>query len=402
MAMNGGIWESFAFLVLFFSLFSFLGWILETIFRSIQQKKFVNAGFLYGPFVPIYGFGCLTLFLLNSAFGFLPVWVLFVVYMAGATILEYVASAIMERLFSLKLWDYSHLPLHINGRVCALFSLAWGFLGLFYSFVLEKPALRLLGTVPVTAGIILSILLTVYFFIDSFYSSRLYLRFSQLVRELLEKSDWSSLPHLLTEKIREKLPTRILRPLVKFPALVRQFQTRWTSFAGQSISKWRSAARPFYSVSEMEIFLRNDPVTAPVVTPVLDHPAFQELKRYRHHHTTIYDHNIIVAYLSYRFAGILPVNKSALLRGALLHDFFFYDWRTEKPPSGKLHAFEHPRISLANARQHFDSLTPAECDIITKHMWPLTVDPPRHLETLVVSMADKAAAVMEYIEASRS
>ena len=84
-----------------------------------------------------------------------------------------------------------------------------------------------------------------------------------------------------------------------------------------------------------------------------------------------------------------------LTRGALLHDFFHYDWRVEKPRSGGLHGFEHPREALENAEEDFGPLTRVERDCVLRHMWPLTPVPPRYPESLLVCMADKAVALNE-------
>jgi uncharacterized protein len=77
-------------------------------------------------------------------------------------------------------------------------------------------------------------------------------------------------------------------------------------------------------------------------------------------------------------------------RGAILHDFFLYDWRDHDEPDlhrKKFHGVEHPLIALANAKKHF-SVNEIEEDIIKKHMWPLTIVPPKYKESFIVSFID--------------
>jgi len=138
-----------------------------------------------------------------------------------------------------------------------------------------------------------------------------------------------------------------------------------------------------------------------IVQDILFHPVFCRLDTFYHHYDSIYMHSVYVAYLSYRIGSFLnlfmTVNLYALARGAILHDFFLYDWRKERPPSGKLHAFEHPKEALKNALRCFPDISPVEKDIITKHMWPLCRSFPLYLETWIVILADKFVAGIEFM-----
>ena len=89
----------------------------------------------------------------------------------------------------------------------------------------------------------------------------------------------------------------------------------------------------------------------------------------------------------------IPVNTHALLRGALLHDYFLYDWH-EKNAGHRFHGFTHPATALKNAQEDF-MLTPVEKDIIARHMFPLCPIPPRCREAWLVCAADKYCALLE-------
>lgn len=129
------------------------------------------------------------------------------------------------------------------------------------------------------------------------------------------------------------------------------------------------------------------------VQDILHNKDFKSLQRYTHHGTTTcYHHTLEVAWLAYRLATALKRDHVAATRGALLHDFFMYNWRTGGP---RLHGFRHPRIAYNNASKHF-ALSPIEKDSILRHMWPLTLLPPRYPESWIVTIADKIVSVIDY------
>lgn len=115
----------------------------------------------------------------------------------------------------------------------------------------------------------------------------------------------------------------------------------------------------------------------------------------QHSDVTCLEHCFNVAYNSFLICRFFGLDYKSAARGALLHDFFLYDWHVTKPEKG-LHAFSHPYIALKNADKIFD-LNEMEKDIIVKHMWPLTVVLPRYRESLIVSFSDKFCALMETV-----
>jgi len=132
--------------------------------------------------------------------------------------------------------------------------------------------------------------------------------------------------------------------------------------------------------------------------PLLELPAVAKLAQYNHHRgKTRMNHVKEVAYLSFRWGKRLSLDTEAIIRGALLHDLFYYDWLHEGP---RLHGFRHHNIALENAR-HITALTEKEVDIIKKHMWPLTIIPPRYMESLVVSLVDKFCSIRDYLGVKR-
>lgn len=130
---------------------------------------------------------------------------------------------------------------------------------------------------------------------------------------------------------------------------------------------------------------------------VLACAAVRQTKRYRQHgQTSCFAHCVAVAYVSVCIARRLgaAVDERALIRGALLHDYFLYDWHKSDGGAHRLHGLFHPARALANALCDFD-LSPVEMEIILRHMFPVTPVPPRCLEALIVCLADKFCAVCE-------
>ena len=110
-------------LILFY-LYSFIGWVWESCYVSLKNGRWVNRGFLHGPLLPIYGAGAVTiLFSTMEVRDSIPL--IFLLGMVGATILEYITGACMERMFHVRYWDYSDKKWNLNGHICLAASLVW-------------------------------------------------------------------------------------------------------------------------------------------------------------------------------------------------------------------------------------------------------------------------------------
>lgn len=122
-------------------------------------------------------------------------------------------------------------------------------------------------------------------------------------------------------------------------------------------------------------------------------------KNIQHGTVSVMKHSMKVAYTSMWINRKLHINcqERDLIRGALLHDYFLYDWHDEEHGGfWNLHGFYHPGRALENADAEYD-LTPRERDIIKKHMWPMTIVPPLCREAWVVTCADKYISTIETI-----
>ena len=175
-------WSAF----LIFILFSFIGWISEVIYVGVTSAhKFVNRGFLHGPLCPVYGFGGVVILMLPPSL--YATWIpLFFASMILCTTVEYFVSWLMEKLFHTRWWDYSHYKIQLNGRICLLNSILFGFLGvvvIHFVYPLMIDLLNSLGqkVINVSGVIILAVLS-----VDIFFTVRKLVDFANIMKKLKE------------------------------------------------------------------------------------------------------------------------------------------------------------------------------------------------------------------------
>lgn len=182
------------YLIVYFILYSFAGWILESVTKSIAQKKFVNSGFLNGPFCPIYGFGALIMLLgLNSLKG--KPFLLFVAAFLLLSIWEYSVGVVLEKIFKTKYWDYSHLKFNISGRVCLKNSIYWGILGVLFICYIHPFIANYIEKIPVNVILSLNLIIGIAMLIDFIASIVTTTNFETTMKKLND----------LTENIMDKV-----------------------------------------------------------------------------------------------------------------------------------------------------------------------------------------------------
>ena len=177
----------------YFIIYSFLGWICETIYCSIIDKQYVNRGFLKGPFCPIYGTGALIVVILLSPFSD-NIIMLYLTAMIFTSILEYTTGFLLETIFHLKWWDYSNYKFNIKGRVCLLNSILFGILSVFTIKIINPILVELTKGISINFIIWTCHILIVYFVADAAVTVS---RVLQLGSKLKEMS-------ALFEEIKEK------------------------------------------------------------------------------------------------------------------------------------------------------------------------------------------------------
>ncbi len=172
----------------FFYFYCFLGWILETCYVSVLKAKWVNRGFMRGPFLPIYGSGAIVVLIFTLPFRTNP-GLVFVVGMASATILEYFTGAAMEQMFHVRYWDYSNQRLNLNGHICVTSSLAWGMFSVILTLYGHTPVERLVSCMSINVLEVIVFVLTVYISIDMAESVREAINLKEVLLSLEENNE---------------------------------------------------------------------------------------------------------------------------------------------------------------------------------------------------------------------
>ncbi|MBW1706512.1 MAG: phosphohydrolase [Deltaproteobacteria bacterium] len=307
-----------------FTFFAILGWIIEVVYRSTRDGRFVNPGLLKGPYLILYGTAALVLMASISLIHEYNFFIKILCYFMITTGLELVSGFNAQYFFNVRLWDYSDQRFQYKGHICLKFSVYWVILAFAFEYLVLPLYQSLISTLPSSAMVGSGALLLTLMILD----------FAMAVR-------------------RKKI-------------------------SGES----RGAG-------EMEKeFLE-------IAGPVLEYPAVAGLSQYNHHNgKTRLDHVKEVAWVSFIWGKRFSLDCRAIVRGALLHDLFFYDWLREGP---RLHGFRHPAIAHRNARK-IATLSKKEEDIIKKHMWPLTLLPPCYAESFIVCMVDTFCSVRDYMK----
>ncbi len=345
--------------VYLFALFSLAGWIIETWFRSASEKKLVNPGFLTGPYLPLYGTSVVAL-------------TLCIIYLDKGVLGPLAADLAGRTAPSLDGRGrlFVSTGIIILSKVALYCSVTTGIefvTGLVFRHLLNRPLWDYSG--------------------EAFcIGNSVCLKYSCLWVALAFLYEYVVFPAALS--LAKSLDPALLFALglavclVMFLDFCRQL--------GKTIE-----TRRILSVAKREESYRE---FSDIVAPLLEKEELRRLADFKHHRDkTRLDHSLDVAWLSYTIARRLSWDYASAARGGLLHDLFHYDWATEGP---RLHGLRHPRICLDNAGKVID-LNRRERDIIKKHMWPLTIVPPRYPEAWSVCLADTYCGVKDYLDAVR-
>ncbi len=171
--------------VFIFFIGSVIGWFIELVYRRLYHGKLVNPGFLVGPYLPIYGFGLLSLTILHILLTKLSLNPIVIIFLMGLimTVIELIGG-----LFALKqkvrLWDYSKEWLNYKGIICPLYSAIWLLVGAVYYFFLYDPLMYAINwfNENISFSYILGIF-TGFILIDFVYSTKLYIKIRNFAKE---------------------------------------------------------------------------------------------------------------------------------------------------------------------------------------------------------------------------
>ncbi len=236
------------YLLLFFSM-AVLGWMMEVVCKKIQYGRFINRGFLVGPYCPIYGVGSVLIVLLLEKYSSEPIVVLLLaMVICGA--LEYMTSYAMEKLFHARWWDYSHRRFNLDGRVCAGTLIPFGMLGLLLIYVIKPFLFRLYALMSPGIVNILCWALSLIFAADVIISTNILGKIRSTAS--LNRADSTE---ALTKAVREALfkQSALLRrtfrafPYVKIynKPLLHQLRKRHKEFVNQTRNKRKALREEF-------------------------------------------------------------------------------------------------------------------------------------------------------------
>jgi uncharacterized membrane protein len=174
--------------IIYFLIYCFIGWICEEIYCSVSAKKIVNRGFLHGPYLPIYGFGAMTvLFLLDPFIN--NILLLFVAGMIATSMIEYLGSFFLEKIFHIKLWDYSKNFLNINGRVCLLNSTLFGLLSLLMVYIIHPFVSKYISMIPEIVQYYIAFVIILGMSFDFALSAAKMVSFNKALEEIRDRSE---------------------------------------------------------------------------------------------------------------------------------------------------------------------------------------------------------------------
>ncbi len=206
-------------IIFYFFLYSLLGWAMESVYLSIGQRKLINTGFLYGPFCPIYGFGAVVLYLFLKNLQGKPILIFFVGFVV-LSIWEYFVGFLLEKLFKTKYWDYSNNKFNINGRVCLLNSIYWGFLSVFFIKIWNPLVETQINKIPQEIILYIDIILVAYIIIDMIVSAVKTSNLAKRIRKLIQLGD------SLKEKLEELKKTSSEKQKVALQKIIDDLKLR--------------------------------------------------------------------------------------------------------------------------------------------------------------------------------
>lgn len=189
-------------IILLFFIYSVIGWLMETVVTFIDNKKLVNRGFLIGPYCPIYGFACICIIIFLNKYMDDP-FAMFIFASIVCSVLEYLTSFIMEKMFKARWWDYSHKKFNVNGRICLVNSVIFGLLAFFIMYLVNPYFVSLIEKMPVILTTILSYSIIVVMIVDFAFSMAIMEKIKNISFEVKKDNTYE-----ITKKVKEILSSK--------------------------------------------------------------------------------------------------------------------------------------------------------------------------------------------------
>lgn len=211
---------------LLFLTYAFLGWCMEVTCKLIQFKRFINRGFLVGPYCPIYGWGALAITLLLQRYTN-DIIVLFVMAVIVCSFIEYFTSYFMEKIYNVRWWDYSNKKFNINGRICLETMIPFGLLASLIIYVLHPAVIKLVDKLSPTALLWVAIILFVIYIIDNVISTYILFKIKGKIKSE-RKDNTEKIKQYIEKWFQENtvLYRRIKSAFPKFQVFIKELEMR--------------------------------------------------------------------------------------------------------------------------------------------------------------------------------
>ena len=186
---------------LIFMFYSILGWLMEVTLTFVRNKKFVNRGFLIGPYCPIYGSGVLLIMFILKRYLDRPLG-LFCMAVIICSILEYLTSYFMEKIFKARWWDYSNKKFNINGRICLEYAMLFGIGGTLIMYFINPMIINVMNATSSTVIKILAIVLFIIYMVDNIISYIVMFKFRSTVGNLTQGDNTEEITKIIKDKFK--------------------------------------------------------------------------------------------------------------------------------------------------------------------------------------------------------
>lgn len=221
---NLSVLQNIEFYILMFFTYSFAGWFMESVGGIINVKKFINRGFLIGPYCPVYGFGVVLITLLLAKYKF-DIFLVFILSILICGTLEYLTSYYMEKLFNARWWDYHNKKFNINGRICLETLLPFGFAGTIILCYINPFLISIFSKLPMILLNIICTALMIIFLIDSIISLGIIISFKG---ETYTKNDNTE---EISNKVKDKTEEMLMRAESEAIVFGRRIKLRGLEFS---------------------------------------------------------------------------------------------------------------------------------------------------------------------------
>ena len=181
--------------IVYFFIYSFLGWIMEVCVSLIYKKRFVNRGFLIGPYCPIYGYGVIAIILLVGSCNN-DVFAVFSKAVIISSVIEYATSYFMEKLFNIRWWDYSNKKFNMDGRISLETMVSFGVLSCLIIYFIHPSIVSFVDTFSTNTLYVLAVIIVIVYIVDNIISTHILI---QIKDKIIEKGKDN------TEKVKKYL-----------------------------------------------------------------------------------------------------------------------------------------------------------------------------------------------------